>query len=119
MRSVFRTAKVWGVLFLVGLPTDSLAAPDGLSVRTVQFREVLSIGSRSGDEHTLFGRRILFGVDGAGNIFVNDFDRKQIQEFSPSGTFMRTIGRPGQGPGEFLTLNTPRFDREAVLSVVE
>ena len=40
------------------------------------------------------------GVDGAGNIHVLDFDAKRIVVFDSLGKHIRTLGRPGQGPGE-------------------
>jgi hypothetical protein len=102
-----------------GVCVNSLKTVDDRSVRTAQFREVLSIGVREGDEHAMFGKTVFFGVDSYGNIYVNDFDRKQIVEFSPNGRFIRTIGGPGQGPGEFTAILTPRFDKDGNLYVTD
>lgn len=40
-------------------------------------------------------------TDAAGNIFVLDRGDPRIQVFDPEGTYLRTMGREGQGPGEF------------------
>ena len=40
-------------------------------------------------------------VDGAGTIFVGQSQDRQIRVFSRDGEFLRTIGREGEGPGEF------------------
>jgi len=40
-------------------------------------------------------------VDDAGVIYVLDSENFHIKVFDPSGKFLRTIGRKGQGPGEF------------------
>ncbi|MEZ4457195.1 MAG: 6-bladed beta-propeller [Gemmatimonadales bacterium] len=41
------------------------------------------------------------GVDGAGRIYVVDQKPAVIKVFDSTGTFLRTIGREGSGPGEF------------------
>ncbi len=40
-------------------------------------------------------------ADAAGNIFVLDGRENRIQVFDASGRYVKTIGRKGQGPGEF------------------
>ena len=40
-------------------------------------------------------------VDGDGNVYVLDSRAKDIKKFDASGTFLKLIGREGQGPGEF------------------
>jgi len=40
-------------------------------------------------------------VDGDGNVYVLDSRAKDIKTFDASGTFLKLIGREGQGPGEF------------------
>ncbi len=37
----------------------------------------------------------------SGEIFVLDYGNNRIQKFSPEGKYLATIGRRGQGPGEF------------------
>lgn len=41
-------------------------------------------------------------VNRAGEIFVSDTFNARIQKFSPDGTLIKTWGRVGAGPGEFL-----------------
>ena len=41
-------------------------------------------------------------VNQRGEIFVSDTFNARIQKFAPDGTFIRTWGRIGEGPGEFL-----------------
>jgi hypothetical protein len=42
-------------------------------------------------------------MDAAGRIYVSENDPALIKQYAPDGTFLRTIGRSGQGPGEFRT----------------
>ena len=41
-------------------------------------------------------------LDDAGNLYVADQQPAVIRMFAPDGRFVRTIGREGQGPGEFV-----------------
>lgn len=40
-------------------------------------------------------------VDDSGLVYVLDYDRAEIQIVTPTGVPIRSIGRPGSGPGEF------------------
>src|SRR6266513_1106162 len=40
-------------------------------------------------------------VDSTGHIWVTDTANDQLHEYSPKGEFLQTIGRHGQGAGEF------------------
>ena len=62
--------------------------------------EELRIG-KEGDEQTQFFRIMDVGVDPSGRINVVDARNFRVQVFDPSGKYIRTIGRQGQGPGEF------------------
>ena len=62
--------------------------------------EELRIG-KEGDERTQFYRVRDIAADPRGNIYVLDTRNFRVQVFDPSGKYLRTIGRQGQGPGEF------------------
>ncbi len=62
--------------------------------------EDLSIGNEE-DENFMFYRVRGVAVDGQGNIYVSDMSNCRIQKFDSSGKYQMTIGRQGQGPGEF------------------
>lgn len=83
------------------------------------FEEELSIGQAEGSENYMFGENIAFNTDRAGNFFVTDWDRKRIQKYDPSGKYLLTMGKPGQGPGEFQTLSLTRFIKNEEMYVTD
>jgi hypothetical protein len=93
--------------------------PADKKVRVFTFKEDLTIGVREGDENSMFGERIYFNIDDDENIYVTDWDRKRIQKYAPDGKFLLTIGREGQGPGEFQVVWGPEFDRDGNLYAVD
>jgi len=63
----------------------------------------LRIGSLDSPEQALTSVGALT-LSPAGEIFLSQPQEQCIRVFSSSGQFIRTIGRQGQGPGEFLAL---------------
>ena len=66
---------------------------------------LLSIGLLTGPEELLFGRIASARRDGAGNVIVADRQAHQIRVFDSEGRHLQTLGREGEGPGEFETLS--------------
>jgi len=66
--------------------------------------EELRIGATEGDPAKEFGVILQGGiaVDSEERISVLDIQAQEIKVFSASGEFIRTIGRRGEGPGEFF-----------------
>ncbi|MCH8128062.1 6-bladed beta-propeller [candidate division KSB1 bacterium] len=81
------------------------ATPIDKEIRKLNFIEELSIGSESTDENYLFYRAWFIDVDSKGNCYVLDRGNHRIQKFDLSGNYTLTIGRKGQGPGEFESPN--------------
>jgi hypothetical protein len=53
------------------------------------------------DDDLLFGMVNELVADADGNVYVLDGQLSEIQVLSPDGEFLRTVGREGEGPGEF------------------
>jgi sugar lactone lactonase YvrE len=69
------------------------------------------------DEQFAFHYPSDIAVDKEGNIHVLDTGNTRIQKFSPDGKYLATIGRKGQGPGEFMMPDGLDFDPEGGLIV--
>lgn len=62
--------------------------------------EELRIGGLGGELPYQFGQVGTVAVDSEGRIFVSDVQAQEVRVFSAEGEFIRTVGRPGSGPGE-------------------
>ncbi len=67
----------------------------------LELEEDLSIGSVE-DEKYMFYRIGDIAVDSQNNIYVLDGGNYRIQKFDKDGNYLQTIGRKGEGPGEFM-----------------
>jgi len=62
--------------------------------------EELSIRSTEEKEEYMFGYTVSIAVNDNGDIYILDIQQKNIRVFDRRGKYVKTIGRPGQGPGE-------------------
>ena len=76
------------------------------------FEEELTIGVEEGDENYMFGNQVFVNTDAEGNIYVTDQDKRKVKKYDSNGSFLQSIGRLGQGPGEFQDINEVRFNSE-------
>lgn len=82
--------------------------------KTLELVEELRIGAVSGSDGNtpeLFGRVLSLAVDEEENTYVADYHWNEIRVFDREGNFVRTIGREGEGPGEFLRVAGIVWDR--------
>ena len=63
--------------------------------------EELRIGSLDGEEYETFADIGYIAVDEHDNIYILDDRAQEIRVFDAGGSYMRTVGRKGNGPGEF------------------
>lgn len=71
------------------------------------------------DENLAFNYPGDVTTDASGNILVLDSANNRIQKFGPDGKFIATIGRKGQGPGEFYNPDSFDFDAKGTLWVMD
>jgi hypothetical protein len=87
--------------------TDTLG--DTIVVRTVagsawraaELELELLVGRTVGADHEMFGEIRGLAVAPSGDIYVYDHLVPAIRKFGPDGTYLRTLGRGGGGPGEY------------------
>ncbi len=66
----------------------------------IELVEDLRIGRADGDPNYQFGQVTSVDVDAAGNVYVLDQLAQSVRVYDASGTYLRSLGRPGSGPGE-------------------
>jgi len=64
-------------------------------------KEELAIGALEGREELMFGNVQEIAVDARGGIYVFDGGAPALRYFDSSGTYLRTVGGKGAGPGEY------------------
>jgi hypothetical protein len=69
-------------------------------IKKYDLEEDLKIGREENENYTFFKIRGV-AVDHQGNIYVADMGNHRIQKYDSKGKYIKTIGRKGQGPGEF------------------
>jgi len=67
----------------------------------LELQDELTIGTAEGAEEYMFARLRGIAVDDQGAIFALDQQKSRVDVFSGDGSHVRSIGRRGQGPGEF------------------
>jgi len=83
----------------------------------VKLELVRTIGGLDAEENLSFFEPSDIIQDSAGNIYILDSGNNRIQKLDPQGKFIKTIGRKGQGPGEFQGPNSMDMDRQDNLFV--
>ena len=61
----------------------------------------VEIGVLEGAPELIFGNIASFGVDARGRMWLMDRHVPELRVFEPDGAYAMTVGRPGEGPGEF------------------
>ena len=80
--------------------------------------EDLVLGNES-DENYLFCQVWDIKADSMGNIYVLDAGAHNIKKYDRQGKYLQTIGRQGQGPGEFERPFTLSFDKNGNIYVIQ
>jgi hypothetical protein len=87
--------------------------------RTVFFEEELSIRSEDEEGNILLYRPGWHLVDDKGFVYICDLQDLQIKVFDPAGHIVRTIGRKGNGPGEFQNIGKIALLPDGMLLVLD
>ena len=79
---------------------------------TFELEEDLSIGNEE-DENYLFYKIRDIQVDRDGSIYISDSGNHRVQKFDKNGNYLLTIGKKGQGPGEFKVPTYIQIDNDS------
>lgn len=85
----------------------------------VKLELVRTIGGLDAEENLSFNNPSDIVQDSTGNLYILDFGNKRIQMLDPEGKFIRSIGRKGQGPGEFQSPYSMDIDSDNSLFVFD
>lgn len=104
--------------------TDTIA--DTVVVRTVAGRiwdqpvhlvEAVTIGALDGSDEYMFGEVFRMAEDREGGIYVFDRSGPVLRHYDRTGEFINTVGREGEGPGEYSWLSLGMVvDRNGILT---
>jgi len=95
--------------FLLLLCFSFLSAQDLLSIyqnpSELKTRQLWEINSDTETGNFVMGRIRDIKTDSDNNLYVLDISNQTILKFNSNGKFVKSIGRKGKGPGEFLRCN--------------
>lgn len=96
------TSTNWEAQRLVAGDTTTVHTVAGqVWTSEVQLTEELAIGTLDGPPQLVFGEISRLAEDTHGGIYVLDGQVPEIRHFDRSGEFIGTVGRSGEGPGEY------------------
>lgn len=101
-----------------GVPHVLNPATPAMAPERISPVEMWRIGGDD-DEDIIFGVISGIAADDAGNIYLLDTQLSEVMVFSPDGEFLRTIGREGEGPGEFRRAGTLFFTSRGEVAVIQ
>ena len=70
--------------------------------KKLELKTDLTIGAEDGSDNELFYRVYDIAVSTKGRIYVLDNGLDRVQVYDSTGSYQQTIGRKGEGPGEFF-----------------
>lgn len=81
------------------------AAQPNASPETLEAKELWRAGGDDESDEVIFGVLADVAVDANDNVYLLDQQLSEVYVFSPDGEYLRSIGREGEGPGEFRRAN--------------
>lgn len=91
-----------GVTFVKNPKEGLWDSDDGSKVTLITEKQ---IGMDDGPDEFLFVFLIDIAVNSKGDIYVSDRQLNEIRKFDKNGNYLSSLGRPGQGPGEFQSVS--------------
>jgi hypothetical protein len=85
----------------------------------IRLVQEIQIGKLDGQEEYLFVYISDVAVNGKGDIYVADRQLNEVRKFDREGRYLLTIGRKGQGPGEFQSISTISVNKQNDLVIFD
>ena len=85
----------------------------------ISLEDQLRIGVAFGKEEYMFQEIGAFDVDDSETIYISDWKESRIKIFDKNGVYLKTLGRKGQGPGEFERINRLQIINHNMLLVFD
>ena len=112
---------------ILSLATVLLAASTAAAPNTVaqdrplspEFAEVYRVGGATAPDWAQFSIPTGLAFDGSGNLYVLDAQLFQVAIIDRNGELVRTVGRQGEGPGEFSSPATQVVWRDGRFAVAD
>ncbi|MCX6575401.1 MAG: 6-bladed beta-propeller [Candidatus Aminicenantes bacterium] len=82
----------------------------------VKLELIRTIGGLDAEESLSFNEPSDIVRDSAGSLYILDSGNNRIQKLNSEGKFIKTIGRKGQGPGEFQAARSMDIDKLEIFS---
>jgi len=101
VRFIFIISIVFAFLFVLndGLLSQSLA--EIYKSGKVRFVPEMTITDEAMGGKDFFGSLLAVALDDKGNLYVCDYQANNLKKFDSAGKYLGTIGKAGQGPGDF------------------
>ncbi|MFQ5599102.1 MAG: 6-bladed beta-propeller [Candidatus Krumholzibacteriia bacterium] len=102
-----------GVLYVMN-PATGMQPP-----ATIELRELWRLGGDSESDEEFFGVIESIATDAQGNVYVLDAQLSEIKIYDQNGQYLNTIGREGEGPGEFRRPSDMFFMPDGCIGVMQ
>ncbi|MCB9512990.1 MAG: 6-bladed beta-propeller [Candidatus Krumholzibacteriia bacterium] len=87
--------------------------------KTLELKPTWTLGGDTDDEDEFFGLIARIVADDDGNLYVLDAQLNEVKLYSADGEFIRSIGREGEGPGEFRGANGLFLLKDGTVAVAQ
>lgn len=89
-------------------PFDPLSVPEIELIHELKFGDTEGVTIGMVEMLSLFDQNRIYkriAADEFGRVFIADVQQLKIHVFNPDGSWLKSIGREGRGPGEFLNIS--------------
>jgi 6-bladed beta-propeller len=97
-----------------GVKTVASPAKGFAESATIKLPELWRLGGDSESEEEFFGVISDIDIDDAGQVYLLDSQLNEAKIYTKDGEFVRSIGREGEGPGEFRRPSAMFFTKKDV-----